>query len=223
MSGARSLPLPMATFEALPPHRLDGLDDEGLVDYVAAAHAAGDLEAERAGLGLLAFAFEPRIRGWVGLSVPRQDHDDVVIEVQASLIKASFEGKVVGQFGAFLKAITKHRAADYWRVHERRGDPVPLGNEHEGDGEAGRVASTEDETAVTELREVVERMLATRNPLHQKVIRLYGPNVAGFLDLPADEVKAAIDGDDSTDTVGVDNVAQIWSRFKRDLREELDG
>ena len=213
----------MAAFQALPPHRLDGLDDEGLVDYVAAAHAAGDLEAERAGLGLLAFAFEPRIRAWVALSVPRQDHDDVVIEVQASLIKASFEGKVVGQFGGFLKAITKHRVADYWRVRERRGQPEPLGNEHEGDDGAGQVAATADDTAVVELRALVDRVLATRNPLHQKVIRLYGPDVAGFLNLPADEVKAAIDGDDSTDTVGVDNVAQIWSRFKRDLREELDG
>ena len=66
-------------------------------------------------------------------------------------------------------------------------------------------------------------MLATREPMHRKVIGLYGPEVAGFMNLSAAEVKEAIDGDDSGDTVSVDNVAQIWSRFKRDLRDELGG
>lgn len=66
-------------------------------------------------------------------------------------------------------------------------------------------------------------MLASRNEMHQRVIRLYGPNVAGFMDLPAEEVKVRIDAAPGNEAVSVDNVAQIWSRFKRDLRAELDG
>lgn len=215
----------MVDFEALPPHRLDRLSDEALVDYVAAAHDAGDQDAERAGLGLLAYAFEPQIRVWVGSTVPTEDIEDVVIVVQENLIRASFDGKVIGQMGALLKTISQRRAADYWRDRERRGDVQ--GNKgrlgDDGDRGQGPIPEALDEGGFVETMEAVDRVLATRNPLHQKVIRLYGPNVAGFMDLPADEVKAIVDGDDSDDTVSVDNVAKIWSRFVKELRGELNG
>ncbi len=110
----------MSDFEPLPPHRLSALSDECLVAYVAAAHAAGDVAAERQALGVLAFAWESYIRAKVALKVPEQDRDDVVLAVQESLLRSSFEGKVIGQFGAFLRKITARRIADYYRDLERR-------------------------------------------------------------------------------------------------------
>ncbi len=68
---------------------------------------------------------------------------------------------------------------------------------------------------------MVAAVLATREPMHQKVIRLYGPEVAGFMNLTAAETKAAIDGDGSGDTVSEANVNQIWSRFRRDVQGRL--
>lgn len=213
----------MSDFEPLPPDRLSALSDERLVAYAAAAHAAGDSAAERDALGILAYTWEPIIRARVALKVPAQDCDDVTVEVQESLIRSSFEGKLVGQFGAFLRTITQRRIADYHRVRERHPELAVIdggGTDDEG-GQVSAIAA--DEAGAIELVAVVERVLATREPMHQKVIRLYGPEVAGFMNLSAAEVKAAIDGDDSDDTVSIANVAQIWRRFRVDLEEELGG
>ncbi len=214
----------MSDFEPLPPHRLGALSDEALVDYVAAAHEAGEGEAEREALAVLAFGWEGVIRARVALKVPPEDRDDVVVEIQESLMYASFEGKMIGQFGAFLRTITQRRIADYHRTRSRQPGVESLDEGWNDEDEWGEPEpAAPDETGLVDLRDAVERVLATREPMHRKVIALYGPEVAGFMNLSAAEVKEAIDGDDSGDTVSVDNVAQIWSRFKRDLRDELGG
>ena len=213
----------MTDFEALPQHRLSQLPNPELLAYIVAARAARQATAERDGVAVLAFGFEPTIKLWVRRDTPAQDVDDVVMDVIASAIRASFDGKVLGEFGSFLKTIAKRRVADYFRREERRIDAGPLGSEHEGDDDLwSEVPRSEDETPTVDLLDAVERVLATRNPLHVKVIRLYGSGVPGFEDLPADEVKARIDGGDSGDSVSVDNVAQIWSRFRRDVEEAID-
>ncbi len=203
----------MSGFKRLPQHRLQDLSDEELVGYAAAARDAGDTEAEREAIAYLAFAWEPYIRAKVALKVPVEDRVDVVLEVQASLIHSNFQGKVVGQFGAFVRTIAQRRIADYHRKRSRRP------RLEAGDGNEGE--PTTDETGYVALRAVVEQLLAKRSPLHQKVIRLYGPEVAGFMNLGAAEVKEIIDGDESDDTVSVDNVQKIWSRFRQELEEEL--
>lgn len=214
--------LAMSDFQPLLPHQLAQLSDDELVDYIRAAREAGAAAAERDAVGYLAFAFEPTIRGWVRRRTPPQDVDDVVMEVLASAIKATFDGKVVGEFGSFLKRISQRRVADYFRDGERRLNADPLPDEHEGDDDYwGAGPSEEDETADVALRDAVDRVLATRNALHRQVISLYGSVVAGFEDLPADEVSARIAADGSGETVSVDNVAKIGSRFMADLREEL--
>lgn len=211
----------MSDFEPLPQHRLHALPDKKLVTYAAAAHAAGDVAAEREALGFLAYAWEEVIRARVELKVPEQDVDDVIVEVQESLLRSTFEGKVIGQFGAFLRTITQRRIADYYRDRERRGETESLDTGQEDSEGRDVVPIAPDETGVADLRAAVDRVLATRSPLHQKVIRLYGPEVAGFLNHPAAEVKAIIDGDDTDDTVSVNNINKIWSRFRLDLEREL--
>ena len=211
----------MSDFEPLPPHRLNALSDEELVAYVAAAHEAGATEAEREALALLAFGFEDLIKAKVALKVPTEDHADVVIEIQTSLIYSSFEGKLIGQFGAFLRTISDRRIADYWRSRSRRPDTTSIDASQEDPDRPDVEPAAEDETGLVELLAVVEAVLATREPMHQKVIRLYGPEVAGFMNLTAAETKAAIDGDGSGDTVSEANVNQIWSRFRRDVQGRL--
>lgn len=214
----------MADFRRLPPHELERLADGGLVDYLDAARTAGDALAQKEAIGYLAWAFEPMIRARVRSAVPVEDHDDVLMEVMHSLARAAFEGKLIGQFGAFVKTITQRRIADFYRDRERTLEADPLADDHEGDDEVrGGRAKVEDGTGAVDLLDVIERVLKTRNPLHQKVIRLYGGGVDGFEDLPADEVCDRIAADGSGETVTVDNVAKIWSRFKSDLREQLDG
>lgn len=212
----------MTEFRALRESELDRLDNEAIVDYILAAREAGERESERRAVNVLANAFWPVICAWVRRKVPADDVEDVAQEALLSLLRSTFEGKLVGQFGAILKTITQRRIADYFRGRERRPDVTPLGGEHEGEeGVWAEEPASEDAAASVELRAVVEAVLAGRSELHQEVIRLYGPNVAGFLDLPADEVAARIT--DGGGEMSPSNVHQIWSRFKRDLRAELDG
>ncbi len=210
----------MGKFERLSQSELAALGNEALVAYIAAARQAGERGAEKEAVGILAFGFEPTIRTWVRMrmgSAP-QDIDDVVMEVLQSALRASFEGKVVGEFGAFLKTITSRRVADYFRARGRQLAMSPLGSEHEGDEDVwGDEPFTEDDSTSMEVRELVDRLLDERNEQHQQVIRLYGPEVAGCQDLPAEEVAARVDG------VSVANVHKIWSRFKRDVEDELRG
>lgn len=208
----------MSEFRALSESELDRLGNEALVGYIAEAREAGDLDAERRASNVLAYAFWGTVCAWVRRKVPRDDVEDVAQEVLASVLRSSFDGKVIGQFGAFLRTIAARRIADYHRDRERqlRGDPLPA--EHEGDEDIwGEEPADEDETATIELRDLVDRVLATRSGVHREVIRLYGPNVAGFMDLPADEVAARVDG------MTPANVHQIWRRFKTDLEPALNG
>lgn len=210
----------MEYFARLSQSELAGLGNETLVDYVAAAREAGERAAEKEAVGILAYGFEPTIRTWVRMrmgSAP-QDVDDVVMEVLQSALRSSFEGKVVGEFGAFLKTITSRRVVDYFRERGRQLAMSPLGSEHEGDdGVWGGEPFTEDDPTAMEVLELVDRVLGERNEQHRQVIRLYGPEVAGCQDLPAEEVAARVDG------ISVANVHKIWSRFKRDLEAELRG
>lgn len=213
----------MTDFERLPNHHLERLSDEALVEYVAAARAAGDRETAKDAMGILAYGWEDRIRAWVAAKVPTQDVDDVIVEAQASITNAGFDGKVIGQFGAFVRTITKRRIADYFRVAERHGPTVQVEVGREHADETTHQVSEEDETGFVVLIALVEIVLAEQSPLHRKVIRLYGPDVAGFQNLPAGEVKARIESDGSGDTVSVDNVAKIWSRFRLEVAERIDG
>jgi RNA polymerase sigma factor (sigma-70 family) len=209
-------------FERLTASELDRLDDAELVEYVRAAREAGDREAERDAIGVLVFGFWPQIEAWVRISTPEGDVEDVVGETVASLMRASFEGKVVGQFGAFARTIAKRRVADYLRERERRIDADPLASDLKGDDERwGEEPSSEADAAEIEVRQVIERVLAGRSDLHREVIRLYGPNVADFLDLSGDETAARINGRFDGAAMTVANVHQIWKRFKNDLEREL--
>lgn len=134
----------VSEFTPLRESELDRLGNEALVDYIAAAREAADHEAERRAVGVLAFAFEDTIRAWVrkDMGSAPQDVDDVVMEVMQSAIRSSFEGKVVGEFGSFLRTISARRVVDHFRRRGRRPEESPLPEEHEGDeeiwGQGGR-------------------------------------------------------------------------------------
>ena len=212
----------MPDFEPLPEHHLQRLTDEALIEYVGAARAGGDEEATALAMGMLAYGWEDKIRSWVAWKVPAQDVDDVVLEAQISIVKASFDGKLVGQLGAFMKRIADRRIADYYRSAARHGEHVQVETGREED-EATHQAAVDDETGFIAVMDVVEIVLTRRSPPHQKVIRLYGSEVFGFEDLSAEEVRARIEADGSGESVSVDNVAKIWSRFRQEVEDEIRG
>ena len=218
---AATATVPQVTgFNRLSESELDRLGDEALVDYVVAAREAGDDEAAKSGVSVLAFGFWDRVRSKVALKVPPGDVDDVAMDVMESAAKSTFSGKVIGQFGSWINTITTRRIADFHR--DREGEQTSLlGEEHEGDEDRwGEDSSTESETVSVEYGDAAGRVLAGRSPLHQRVVKLYGPNLLGFLDLSAAQVCAEIAGNPG-ETMTEANVHQIWRRFKKDLAVEL--
>jgi DNA-directed RNA polymerase specialized sigma24 family protein len=214
----------MADFRRRPQHELDRLSEQELVDYLDAARSAGDDAALTDAVSYLAFAFEGVIRARVAAKVAPQDIEDVTMEVLHSVIRTGFEGKLIAQFGALVRTITVRRIADHHRSRERvhAGEQESRGGERAGeDDRRGAEPAADDETGVVDLLDAVGRVLAELSELHRRVIRLYGPSVCGFENLTAAETcdRLAAEGEN----VSADNVAQIWSRFRRRLEEGLDG
>ncbi len=197
------------------------LGDDELVAQIGVAKDAGDLLGAKQASEHLALGFEGQIKIKVARKVPAQDIDEVAQEALISLINASFDGKVLASFRAFMNTIVKYRIADYYRAKERHPDQAPLSGEHGDDDEIwGEEPSTEDSSEALGIRDAVERVLSKRNPVHRRIIELYGPEMIGE-DLTGAGVVERLAGEG--ETVSVDNVQQVWRRFKVDLARELAG
>jgi len=212
----------LSAYRRLTDVELGLLGDDELVAQIGIAREAGDIKGAKLASQILALGFEEQIRIKVARKVPGQDIDDVAQEALISLVNASFDGKVIASFRAFLNTIVQRRVADYWKVQERHPRQDPLPHEH-GDDDAiwGGGPSIEDSSGVVEIGDAVARVLATRNPLHQRIIRLYGSGpIEGGEDLSGAGVVERLDA--AGDQVTVDNVQQVWRRFKVDLETEPD-
>lgn len=210
-------------FQLLSERELDRLGDEALVDYIGLARAAGDDEAAKRAAGILAWAFWDQARHWVRKSVPAEDVEDVAMEVMGRAVKNSFDGTLVGQFGAWLKTIAIRASADYWRVRERRGDADPLGSEHLGsDDSHGREEGGEDGgyVLIEYMQLFEERLDALDNDLHRRVVLAYGPVELGCEALSAAVVVEQLQANGGETTTEA-NVHQIWRRFKAGFERAL--
>lgn len=199
---------------------LDRLSDEDLVAYVVAAREAGQPEAGKRANDMLAFRIQPLIEARVAAKVGPDAREDVVMEVLTSFLQSAFDGKVILSVRAFAATICKRRIADHYRRIERNPDQVPLpGGDADDENVWGEEPGTEDDTSAIGYMGIVARLLADRNELHQRVIKLYGPEAMNGMNFTGAEVVAALakQGEEMT----VANVQQIWHRFKDDLKAEL--
>lgn len=212
----------MSAYRRLTDVELGLLGDDELVAQIGIARDAGDLDGAKLASQVLALGFQDQIRIRVARKVPTQDIDEVAQEALISLINASFDGKVMASFRAFMNRIVQCRIADYWKAQERHPRQDPLPHEHGGDEDIwGGEPSTEDSSDEVAISDAIARVLATRNPLHQRIIQLYGPElIDGGEDLSGAGVVERLGA--GGEQVTVDNVQQVWRRFKVDLEAELD-
>jgi DNA-directed RNA polymerase specialized sigma24 family protein len=216
----------MSDFRPLSENQLAALPTEELIAYHHEARRLGRHNEARTALGTLVWSFEDRVRFWVSRKVPAQDVDDVVGTVFESALKSSFEGKQVGQFGAWLRAIAQRRAADYHRKAERQPDEAPLPEEHEGDEEIwGTGGEAPDPTDVIVERSVSDQAFAALGEVHQRVVELAGDVDLGFDGRPAKETASMINdqfGAQLDDPMTDANVHKILSRFRKCCRKILE-
>lgn len=201
---------------------LDRLGTEELVAYMAEQRDSGRPECAKRAMAVLAWGYWDFVCVQVAVKVETQDVEDVGGAALESALRSSFQGKSVGEFVNWLKVIVSRRIADYHRSREREPDIAPLVGEH-GDEEEifGDEPYDADESGAIAVREVTAKVLEERNEVHQRVIRCYGPNPLGFLDLSARETVSEVERLHPGQTMSEDNVHQIYKRFKDDLSEEL--
>jgi RNA polymerase sigma factor (sigma-70 family) len=202
----------VTNFKRLPDIQLRDLDADALVTYGCAARQAGDDVASRGALAVLVYGLERSVAYRVKLAVPVDAVDEVTHDILVRAIGAAFDGTSVGQFRNWLNTIVKRGIADCHRRAGRRPKETLLPSEHDGNDEVwGAEPSSDGEAGAVEVRIIVDEVLAGFNDVHRAVIDLHV-----FHDLSAPEVCDRIDG------MSVANVAQIASRFRRQLRDELE-
>lgn len=202
-------------------YELSKLSDEALLAYIQEQREANRPECAKHAIQVLAFGHLERIHYLVAGKVPPEDVDEVAGIVLDSALHSAFDGRSVGEFIVWLKVIARRRIADYHRRREGRPVTTPLVSEHGGEEEIwGEEPAADDDADVIAIREAAGRVLERRTEIHQHVIRLNGPNELGYMGLGAAEVAANVKRMHGVD-MSEANVHQIWSRFKRDLADEL--
>ncbi len=211
----------MSEFERLEEGALARLSEERLIAYVTDARASGEGESAKLAIGMVAFRLEPLVQALVARKVARDDCDDVAMEALESFVRSAFDGKVIDSARAFVTTITKRRIADYYRAQERNPGQQPLAGENLDDESIwGEDPSIGDGSGLLGINDAIERVLDRRSDLHRRMIMLYAPEPMGGSDMSGAEVVERMQSDDGTD-VSVDNVQQVWRRFKVELEKEL--
>lgn len=209
----------MANFRPRNDDELSRLDDEALLEYIAAARAQGTPEHTQRALAIIVFRYHGDIVRRVKIKVPPADVEDVAQEAVVSAIRSRLDGKSVGEFRTWLNRIVSRRIADYHRKPAVETTQLP--EEHADDDEIwGQLAGVGGETGAVEVRELIEIALAELSDQHRRVVELFV-----FEDLTAKDTAEQVNDElpDEETEMKVDNVSQIAKRFRERLRELLEG
>jgi RNA polymerase sigma factor (sigma-70 family) len=188
-------------FRPLDEAQLQRLDDDALVDYMRRARTAGHPSAALA-LAILVYGHWANVERRIRLKVAESSVEDLTGDVVADAIASAFDGTSVGEFVSWLGTITRRAIADFYRRGQGRSRlEAPPETEPQAPSEEGAV----------ELRDAIERVMATLREDHQRVVDviIFGGGTA------ADAIR---------EVAGVTeaNAHQIVSRFRRALRRELE-
>ncbi len=189
---------------------LSRLSDEDLIAYLRAAHAAGAADSARTALQLLVFGYWTHVAFQLERKLPAHVVDDVTGDVIVRAIQSAFSGHSVGEFRSWLNTITDRAIADFYRLRGRRPEETPL--EPEGEEGGAREPVGADSRGFVEVQAAIESLLEAMRPDHRRVVEL-----VVFEDRPASVAAIEVEG------MTPDNVYQVVSRFRRRLRELLEG
>jgi RNA polymerase sigma factor (sigma-70 family) len=215
----------MGGFRRLDETALAALDEAGLIEYVLAAREAGDRDAEGLGLQIFAFGMQDRILAFVRNKLGSKG-DLVIEEVAERAIEDAIRsieklrGSTVGEARAFVFKIARLRIVDHHR--RARIDTQPL-EAQPGDEPYPGVADPrhDDEAAAVELAILVREALAELREDHRLVVEL-----SIFRRCSAEETADQVNrrvGGQGNDPMSEQNVHQIVSRFRKDLRGRIEG
>lgn len=198
------------TFRPRSEHELQELSDDELIEYIRKARAAGELAQGRIALQILVFGHWDMVAARLRMKLPAHAVEDTAGEVIASAITSTFSGQSVGEFRSWLTTILRRKIVDYYRERGRTIQADPL--EGERDDQPTIQPLSPDDAGYVETQLVIESVLAELRDDHRRVVEL-----VVFQALSAEEACAKVDG------MTPDNAYQIVRRFRKRLREALDG
>lgn len=195
------------------------LPAESIIEYAIAARDAGyPQEFERA-IRITVYILRPRIEALVSFKITDPtDRDQVVGEVTIDAIRsaATISGSHVGEVYNWIKTIARRRIADFYGRPKSRTRQVPIGPAGDGDRPDGVEPVDDEQPQQAVLIEVViEKLLESRSPAHVEVIRRRRRGE------PSRGIAEALGGAGGGDGMTAANVDQIFSRFRKELAEDL--
>ncbi len=203
-------------FRAKSEHEQAELSDDDLVAYLVAARDSGQDAQFRLAAGILVFR-----RYEVQLNIIRtrvtsgEDAEDLVTLVMEQTIRASFEGEHAGEFFQLMNTIRRRRLADYYEAKKRQLD---IDHGRPDDPPAiDEVADGDDFATASDFRIVMEDVLVDYSGRNRMVVER---RMDGMSSKETAESVAA-SGVDGGEAITPANVDQIFSRFKKKMREAL--
>ena len=165
------------------------------------ARQAGHQGASLA-LAIIVYGHWSNVERRIRMKVPAQHVEDLTGDVIADAITSAFDGTSVGEFRAWVNTITQRAIADFHRRGPGRFKTQEPSEERAAPSEEGAV----------EVRDAIARVYKTLRPDHARVV-----DIVVFEDGTAADAVSKVPG------MSEANVHQIVSRFRRALREELEG
>ncbi|MGE0065827.1 MAG: RNA polymerase sigma factor [Dehalococcoidia bacterium] len=213
----------MAAYRPIDEAGLARLDDPGLIDQAVAARAAGDEAQAELALKIFAFGLEGPLLAFVRNRMG--SHGDAVVEEitgraleDAIRSITKLRGSTAEEGRAFVFKIARLRIADFLRKGRLRTDSI---DDEESGGSADRHAgmAVEDIADAIDTNLVYEQALGDLRPDHREAVELF--LISGYSAREtAEKVGSRFDGS-GNDSMSEQNVNQIVSRFRKDLRTRL--
>jgi RNA polymerase sigma factor (sigma-70 family) len=199
-------------------YQLSKLQDDDLVAYVIAARDAGHDEEVRKTTWMLVDRRKDQVTGLVRSKIRNPDDaEDVLQQVFEGALRARFKGEFTGEFFAMLFKIARNKIADYFEgkaKEQAHFEPVS-----EDSDPLDGIADGDDFETGVDTGLVYREVLAGFSDRDQMVIRL---KIRGY---PAKEVAEIVSSSGVEEGEGMTaaNCDQVFSRFKKKLRERLSG
>jgi RNA polymerase sigma factor (sigma-70 family) len=215
----------MGAFRSLNEAELAKLDEGELVAYALAAREAGAGEEALTALRIFAFGMEDALRAFVRNRL--DSHGDTVVEEVAEraledAIRSidTLRGTTAAEARAFVFRVARRRIADFHR--SARGEVTHVGVSQEGEGQepGGGHLRDESEADAIDTSIVLRQAMEELRPDHRIVVERCV--VMGYSARETVEHLASRFDGEFDDSMTEQNVHQICSRFRKELRARLE-
>lgn len=155
--------------------------DDKYVEYSVSTITSTLLDRARTGeeeaWSCVVYLYGPLVYKWCrGRGLPREAARDIaqdVFEVVASKVKEFCRTDSSGTFRGWLRGISDHKIADYWREQYRCPDPVAIVDPHEVLQQIAFKETVDDDTHAQDSIDIFERVLQYGkdriNPAHWEI------------------------------------------------------